>query len=148
MRRPRSGPLRLIPTIHRATHQIGLHIARLSALGVTQAEAHILDHLATHGDSTVGDLHRAFAHRRSTLTSVLDRLAERGAITRQVSRTDRRTFVVRLTARGKALAPRVHRALERIEAPALASVSPRDKQGFDRVIAAINHALRAADDGE
>src|SRR5436190_936908 len=95
----RAKALILIPGIHRATHRLGLVIG--SSLGVSQAEAHILQHLATSGDSTVGELHRAFAHRRSTLTSVLDRLDENGLVRRTASRADRRTFVVSLTAAGR-----------------------------------------------
>ena len=43
----RAMPLRLIPSIHRATHQIGLYLDRFDDLGVTQAEAHILAQLRT-----------------------------------------------------------------------------------------------------
>jgi DNA-binding MarR family transcriptional regulator len=139
----RAAPLRLIPHLHRATHQVGLHIAGLRDLGVTQAEAHILDHLASHGDSTVGQLHQAFAHRRSTLTSVLDRLADRGLILREVSDVDRRTFLVRPTAAGRSLAARVHDALARVEARALAQAAPRDRDGFLTVLAALGRSLKA-----
>lgn len=135
---------KLIPPIHRATHRIGLHIARLSELGVTQAEAHILDHLACHGDSTVGELHAAFAHRRSTLTSVLDRLAEKGLIRRDPSEEDRRTFVIRLTPAGDALAMRVHDRLRKLESRVTASVSKRDLEGFAKVLAALEGALHSA----
>lgn len=135
-------PLRLIPQIHRATHQIGLHI--VSSLGVTQAEAHILQHLASHGDSTVGDLHRAFAHRRSTLTSVLDRLADRGLVVRDASESDRRTFVIRLTAAGKSLAAKVHTELQRIEREVLATVSERDVKGVAFVLDALARSIPRA----
>ena len=53
--------LRLIPHVHRATHRIGLHVERLGGAAVTQAEAHILAHLAAEGEATIGDVHRAFA---------------------------------------------------------------------------------------
>jgi DNA-binding MarR family transcriptional regulator len=143
MRNTRTSLLRLIPKIHRATHRIGLHIAGLTELGVTQAEAHILDHLVTSGDSTVGELHHAFAHRRSTLTSVMDRLTDRGLITREASEHDRRTFVIRLTAAGKTLATRLHNELEQLEARVLESVSDRDIKSFENVLTAVDKALAA-----
>ena len=146
MRPARTTPLRLIPQIHRATHQIGLYLARLADLGVAQPEAHILDHLAATGDSTVGELHRAFAHRRSMLTSVLDRLSDKALIVREASSDDRRTFVIRLTLDGKALARRLHGELERVEARALASISRQDIKGFHQVLAALEQALSAAPD--
>ena len=71
-------PLRLIPHIHRATHRIGLYLADLREFGLSQGEAHILAHLAKAAPATINDLHRGLAHKRSTLTSILDRLTERG----------------------------------------------------------------------
>ena len=97
----RAKPLRLIPELHRATHRIGIY---LDSLGITQGEGHILEHLAVSGDSTVAELHRALAHRRSTLTSILDRLADRRFITRESDPRDRRSFIVRLSRKGKAVA--------------------------------------------
>lgn len=126
--------LQLIFGIHRATHRIGLYIQR-QASGLTQAEAHILCHLHEFGDSTVASLHRAFAHRRSTLTSVLDRLNERGWITRESDLKDRRSFVIRLTAAGKKKAAGIHRLLESLEAAVLRSV---DRQTITKVNDVIN----------
>jgi hypothetical protein len=87
-------PLRLVPPIHRATHRIGLYLAGLRDDALSQGEAHILALLATSGPSTIAELHRGLAHKRSTLTSILDRLAARGFVTRAVGSADRRTFVV------------------------------------------------------
>ena len=111
-------PLQLILTIHRATHRIGLFIRRHMP-DLNQAEAHILCHLHEAGDSTISDLHRAFAHKRSTLTSVLDRLVSRGLVTRELSKTDRRSFVVSLTSAGKKRAAKVHQPLESLEVAVL-----------------------------
>ncbi|HEX7116718.1 MAG TPA: MarR family transcriptional regulator [Steroidobacter sp.] len=136
-------PLQVIPSIHRATHRIGLYIARLTQLGVTQAEAHILTHLIAAGPCTVGELHAAFAHRRSTLTSVLDRLAEKKLIAREPSEKDRRTFVIDLTAQGTALATRLHNHLRHLESRVLAAVSARDVKSFSALLAALEETLQA-----
>src|SRR2546423_6469739 len=104
-------PLRLVPPIHRATHRIGLYLASLREQGLSQGEAHILALLASSGASTIADLHRGLAHKRSTLTSILDRLADRGLITRAVGADDRRTFVVTPTTKWRQVARRVHRHL-------------------------------------
>jgi len=106
--------LQLIFSIHRATHRIGLFIQRHDP-DLTQAEAHILCNLIESGDASVADLHRAFAHRRSTLTSVLDRLVARRLVTREPSQTDRRSFVIGLTRAGRTKAARIHRLLESLE---------------------------------
>src|SRR4029453_13740743 len=104
-------PPRLVHPVHRATHRIGLYLDDLRERGLTQGEAHILGLLAHSGSANVADLHRGLAHKRSTLTSILDRLAERGLITRIVGETDRRTFVVRLTTKGRKLGARALREL-------------------------------------
>jgi DNA-binding MarR family transcriptional regulator len=125
--------LELIFSIHRATHRVGLYIQR-HAPDLTQAEAHILCHLHEFGDSTVSELHRAFAHKRSTLTSVLDRLDARGLITRESSQKDRRSFVVKLTAAGKKKAAKIHRQLEALEAGVLRAKDRRAVEAFGQVI--------------
>jgi len=132
-------PLRLIPEVHRATHRIGIF---LDSLGITQGEGHILSHLAASGDSTIAELHRALAHRRSTLTSILDRLAERKFITRESDPNDRRSFIVRLSTKGKTVAARVHRELARIEESALKGVTGRE---FQSVVKALQTLEKTAD---
>jgi len=130
-------PLRLVHPVHRATHRIGLYLDDLRERGLTQGEAHILGLLAHSGRANVGDLHRGLAHKRSTLTSILDRLARRGLITRAVGKTDRRTFVVSLTAKGRKLAQRVERHLSALERSVIHRVSAVDIKGFNEVIAAL-----------
>jgi DNA-binding MarR family transcriptional regulator len=133
--------LRLVPPIHRATHRIGLYLAGLRDdlrdQGLSQGEAHILALLATAGPSTIAHLHRGLAHKRSTLTSILDRLTERGFVTRAVGAADRRTFVITPTAKGRQIARRVHRHLTDLEQAAAARVSSTDIRGFMKVLAAV-----------
>ena len=125
--------IQLIFGIHRATHRIGLFIQR-HAPGLTQAEAHILCHLHEFGDSAISDLHRAFAHKRSTLTSVLDRLDAGGLVTREPSRSDRRSFVIGLTGPGRKKAAAIHRLLEALEAGALRGADRIALETFDHLI--------------
>lgn len=126
--------LRLIPHIHRATHRIGLHIEELEDPRVNQAEAHVLAHLASAGEATIGQVHRAFGHKRSTLTSILDRLEERRLIVRTSDARDRRTFVITLTRSGRAAATRVVEHLQAFESRALQGCAPADVRAFLRVL--------------
>ncbi len=130
-------PLRLVHPVHRATHRIGLYLDHLRGRGLTQGEAHILALLAHSRRANVADLHRGLAHKRSTLTSILDRLAARGLITRAVGETDRRTFVVKLTAKGRRLAQRVQRHLSALERAVVRRVSAANIKGFNKVVAAL-----------
>ena len=133
--------LRIIPDLHRATHRVAIYLERARALGVTQGEAHILAHLVAAGPCTIAELHRAFAHKRSTLTSILDRLVARGFIVRESSAVDRRTFVVRLTKTGERLARKVHEHLRSLEALALGRVTPQQVEGFLAVVGAIETVI-------
>jgi DNA-binding MarR family transcriptional regulator len=130
-------PLRLVPPIHRATHRIGLYLARLRDDGLSQGEAHILALLATSSPATIGDLHRGLAHKRSTLTSILDRLDQRGFITRAVGTDDRRTFVITPTASGRAAARRVHRHLADLEQAVGRRVTNGEVRAFTKVLSAL-----------
>ncbi len=134
-------PLRLIPEIHRATHRIGIF---LDGLGITQGEGHILSHLAASGDATIAELHRALAHRRSTLTSILDRLADRGWVTREIDLLDRRSFIVRLSKDGKKSATKIYRELSRIEGQALRQVSRKDLRSAVAILQSLENAADRA----
>lgn len=133
--------LRLVPPVHRATHRIGL-LLQASELGVTQGEAHVLAHLAESGPCSIAALHQTFAHRRSTLTSILDRLETRRLLRREPNPEDRRSFLVRPTAAGRALAARVHDTLQRLEGEALRGVSAAELAGFEVVVNALAAAAR------
>jgi DNA-binding MarR family transcriptional regulator len=131
--------LTLIPAIHRATHRIGLYL-ELCEHNLAQGEAHILAHLAQSGPATVGALHEALAHKRSTLTSILDRLVERGLVTRETGTKDRRTFVVALTRKGKRVALETLRHLFALESAVKRNFSDPALDGFVAVLAAIEEA--------
>jgi DNA-binding MarR family transcriptional regulator len=130
--------LSLVPPVHRATHRIGLFLqATRPALGLSQGEAHLLAELHASGTSSVGDLHRAFAHRRSTLTGILDRLEEQGLVRRRLRPEDRRSFAVELTAGGRGIAARTARRLEALERAVRRRVTAADLRGFAAVVEAL-----------
>jgi DNA-binding MarR family transcriptional regulator len=126
--------LRLIPHIHRATHRIALYIEELDDPKLNQAEAHVLAYLASAGEATIGQVHRAFGHKRSTLTSILDRLEDRKLIVRTADARDRRTFVISLTRNGRVAARRVSDHLKAFETRVTQTTAPGDVRAFLRVM--------------
>ncbi len=133
--------LELITAIHRCTHQIALFLERHKGeLGVTQAEAHVLGFLAQAEVRSVGELHHSFGHRRSTLTSILDRLEGRGLLAREINPDDRRSFLLRLTPPGRELAKRVLDLLQGLEASALQGVGESGLQRFLSLAAKLEKA--------
>ncbi|MBZ4419250.1 MarR family winged helix-turn-helix transcriptional regulator [Myxococcus sp. RHSTA-1-4] len=134
-------PLRLVLDVHRATHRIGLFLeATEPPLDVSQGEAHLLAYLLESGDTSLGALHAAFAHKRSTLTSYVDRLEAKRLVRRELRPEDRRSFQVSLTAAGRTLAARVHRRLEALEEAALEGLSARDVEGLTKGLTALAEA--------
>jgi DNA-binding MarR family transcriptional regulator len=123
----------IVAPLERAVHALGV---RLSSPGIAQAEAHVLAQLAD-GPASVGDLHRSFGHKRSTLTAVVDRLEAKGYVDRAANPDDRRSVVVRLTTTGRPVARRARGTVEAIEREVASACSPRDLAGFARVVACV-----------
>ena len=89
-----------ILALQRATHATLHVLARdLAGLGLNSSETNVLAVLADGRPRAVGELAAATATRPTTLTSVLDRLAGRGLVVRELDPADRRSFVVELPAR-------------------------------------------------
>lgn len=138
-------PLRFVLDVHRATHRIGLYLeAAEPPLDVSQGEAHLLAYLVEAGDTSLGELHAAFAHKRSTLTSYVDRLEAKRLVRRESRPEDRRSFQVSLTAAGRALATRVHKRLGALEAAALERLSARDEEALKKGLQALAEAGEVA----
>src|SRR5215470_10986845 len=136
--------LHFVHPVHRATHRIGLYLGELRENELTQGEAHILALLAHSSQANIADLHRGLAHKRSTLTSILDRLVDRRLVTREVGAEDRRTFVIALTPRGRAVAGRVHARLAALERAVGRRVTRRELTAFLKVAAAVEDEAHRA----
>ena len=128
--------LELIPSLHRATHRVALALSEAKAMP-TQGEAHLLAHLLEAGPATVGALHAALGHKRSTLTAILDRMEAAGWVERRVHAEDRRTFLVSLTPAGQAAAERATALLAGLERRLKARVGARDWAAALKVLNAM-----------
>jgi MarR family transcriptional regulator, organic hydroperoxide resistance regulator len=128
----------VILALHRATHAT-LHAltARLAGRGLTASEINVLANLADGRVRSIGDLGSATATKPTTLTSVLDRLAGRDYVTREVDPADRRSFLVSLTPAGRRVARAARSAAADLERTALAAVVDRDLAGFLAVTRAL-----------
>ena len=130
--------LTVLSPIHRATRQIALYLdARTARLGVSNAEGHLVSYLRSYGPCPIGELHRVFGYKRSTLTGLVDRLEERGLAVRDVDPGDRRSFRVSLTREGRRVGDRLQAVLEEFETAVRARVTRTERAGFDAVLGAI-----------
>jgi len=135
--------LPIVPALERATHAVALWIERTFAdLRLTQAEAHVLAYLADHAPCSINDLHHSFGHRRSTLTSLLDRMEQREWVRRGAHPTSRRLVLVDLTDAGRPVAERVQTDVRELEQRIAARAGIQDVAAFQRVIQAVEQAIK------
>jgi DNA-binding MarR family transcriptional regulator len=124
------------------TRQIGICLEeRLAGLGAGK-DGHVLAYLLSYAPATVGELARVFGHPPSTLTSLLDRLDAKGLVHRSLNPDDRRSFLVSLEPRGRALGQEVRALIEAFEGEVARRVSAADVQGFHAVVRAIGEVTR------
>src|SRR6266550_3869746 len=111
----------VVLALQRATHHT-LHAlsAALAEENLSGAEINALANLGDGGTLNVRELSERTGTRASTLTGVLDRLENRGYLTRELDPADRRSFRLPLTETGQAMATRVLAAIGDLERDALA----------------------------
>jgi len=130
--------------IHKASRQIEVYFENaLAGSGLSPFEGHLLTYLRSYAPCALSEIHRVFGTKRSTLTSVFDRLEERGLLVRETLAKDRRSFLVRLTRKGVAAANRVQVCVEALESAVSKEVSKNDLEGFRRVMSSIETVARA-----
>jgi MarR family transcriptional regulator, organic hydroperoxide resistance regulator len=127
--------------LQRATHHT-LHAlsTALADLRLTAAEINVLANLAGGGALNVTQLSVETGTKPSTLTNVLDRLEDRGYLTRELDAQDRRSFRLALTKQGTATARRVSTAIAELENRALAGLSASQLAGFHAALTALEEA--------
>jgi MarR family transcriptional regulator, organic hydroperoxide resistance regulator len=129
----------LILALHRATHAtLDALAVRLADLNLTASEINVLANLADGRTRSIGELGSDTATKPTTLTSVLDRLARKGYVTRELDPADRRSFRVSLTDGGRRVADAARAAAEDLERMALAAISDADLAGFLAVARALS----------
>jgi MarR family transcriptional regulator, organic hydroperoxide resistance regulator len=123
MRKKADAPWSAIVSLQRATHHtLELLSERLAHLGLTAAEINVLANLADGRDRTVSELGREVGSRPTTMTSILDRLTQRGLVSRTTPEGNRRIVVIALTDQGRRAARTVRAAVTDIESRLLAGL--------------------------
>jgi MarR family transcriptional regulator, organic hydroperoxide resistance regulator len=131
----------IVLALHRTTHHTLHALSRaLADLNLTAAEINALANLAGRGALNVRELSVETGTRATTLTGVLDRLENRGYLTRELDAADRRSFRLPLTEEGRRMAERVRAAVADLEREALARLSADQIAGFRAVVAALQAA--------
>ena len=127
--------------LQRATHHT-LHAlsAMLSDLNLSAAEINALANLGEGGTLSIRQLSERTGTRASTLTSLLDRLENRGYLARELDPADRRSFRLPLTKAGQTAADQVLAAVADLERNALSRLDATQIAGYHAVITALQEA--------
>ena len=127
--------------LQRATHHT-LHAlsTALADLRLTAAETNVLANLAAGGALNVSQLSAETGTKPSTLTNILDRLEDRGLLTRELDAQDRRSFRVTLTRQGTVTARQIAAAIADLESRALSGLSASQLAGFHAALTALEEA--------
>jgi MarR family transcriptional regulator, organic hydroperoxide resistance regulator len=135
--------LEFLSPLHRASRQITLYLEeRTRDLGVSPLESHVLTYLRKYAPAPVGELVRIFGVKQSTFTSLLDRLERAGLVRRELNPADRRSLLVHITDRGRDLAGRLNRMLEKLEDDLRSRLRRPEVKGFHAVMAALEDVTR------
>ncbi len=131
--------LKFLSPLHKASRQISLYFEeQMAGMELSPVEGHILSYLRSYAPCPIAELVRVFGLKQSTLTSMLDRLEKQEFIARELNPDDRRSFLVKITRRGQAMANRLQGTVDDLERQLGRQVSAEDIAGFERVMAAID----------
>ena len=127
--------------LQRATHHTLYALsAALADLNLSAAEINVLANLGEGGTLSIRQLSERTGTRASTLTSLLDRLENRGYLARELDPADRRSFRLPLTTAGQAVAAQVLAAIADLERNALSRLDAAQLAGYHAVITALQEA--------
>ncbi|HET9107282.1 MAG TPA: MarR family transcriptional regulator [Steroidobacteraceae bacterium] len=106
----------------------------LEPFGVTGAQFEVLKNIARSHGETAASLCRALHHDTGSMTRMLDRLQEKGLVSRERGTDDRRLVFLRLTRAGEKLIPKVRPALRRALRRHLAGFAPDEIESLKRYL--------------
>ena len=136
-------PLEFLSPLHKASRQITMYLEeRTGELGVSPLEGHVLTYLRKYAPAPVGELVRIFGLKQSTFTSLLDRLERADLVRRELNPADGRSLLVHVTDRGRDLAARLNRVLEKLEDEVRRRLRRSEVKGFHAFVAAVDDVTR------
>ena len=105
-------------------------LEQLKDTGLTIGQPKILDYLKEHDGSNQKEIAKACFLEAGSLTTILNKMEEKGLIERRILNGNRRSFHIFLTAVGKEKQQLVDTAFSEIEKKALADISEKEFEQF------------------
>ena len=120
-------------------------LERLKETGLTIGQPKVLDYLKDHDGSNKKEIAKACFLEAGSLTSILNRMEEKGLVERRMLNGNRRSFHVFLTESGKKNQKLVEEMFAEIEKDALAGISSEEFEAFMAVYQKIYENLLQAE---
>ncbi len=134
----------LMQLIWELDHELQMRSRRMKAqLGLTGPQRLVVKLVGLNPGIAAGQLAKMLHLDPSTLTGILDRLVELGALERAIDPRDRRRALFTLTARGLKMKELESGTAEAAVQAALTKLQHRDLAGFRSVVGAIIESLRS-----
>ena len=113
--------------------------------GLTIGQPKILDYLKEHDGSNQKEIARACFLEAGSLTTILNKMEEKGLIERRILNGNRRSFHIFMTEEGKRKQQMVDKAFKEIEQKALSGISEEEYEHFLTVYKKLYSNLRGRD---
>lgn len=114
---------------------------QLKDTGLTIGQPKILDYLKEHDGSNQKEIAKACFLEAGSLTTILNKMEEKGLVERRILNGNRRSFHIFLTEEGKEKQKLVDRAFSEMEKKALTDISEKDFAQFMSVYRHIYYNL-------
>jgi len=101
-----------------------------------QGEAFALHFIESHCNSTIsaGDIGRNIGVSSARVATLLNEMEEKGLVTREIDREDRRRIIVKITAKGREIAEKNKRDFLQRTVELLTSLGEYDAREFVRIM--------------
>ena len=116
---------------------------KLKDTGLTIGQPKILDYLSRHNGSNQKEIAKACFLEAGSLTTILNKMEEKGLIRRQILNGNRRSFHIFMTESGKKNQKLVEAAFEKIEETAFSGISEEEQKRFMQTFEKIYKNLNA-----
>jgi len=128
----------LIPLFKSAIRELRSEWYKQVGESLTHTQLYLVSKLHKHGSLRATELAEKLHVTNSTLTAMVDKLCEKGLVTRERSEEDRRIVVIRNTAEGKALAASFREYERKAFRKYIDRLSPEDLQHFKLILTKLN----------
>ena len=114
---------------------------QLADTGLTLGQPKVLDYLKDHDGASQKEIAAGCLIEAGSLTSILNRMEEKGLIERKMLNGNRRTFHIFMTESGKKNQKLVEKAFKKIEKTALNGISEEEQKLFMDIFCRIYRNL-------